>query len=209
MQSLSSKENFFIGLSLANTPNYDSAICVIDRFGFIKLIDKFYFASDIEYFFETSPYVKNSIICANVPWDNKILEGKWRIHTKNYKMLGDYFKINRNNWTERVSKRCNDVLVKLFKEGIKVIRTDVNRLRSFWGLAPYYLNGTSTDCKNLQTLLKLKFDFLNIQDNMLSASALEAIMCSIFAIEYINNIKTSKIFEIDKIPILVHNLQNN
>ena len=62
MQALSSKENFFIGLSLSNSSNNDSAICVMDRVGNIVLLDKFYFASDIDYFFETSPYIKNSIV---------------------------------------------------------------------------------------------------------------------------------------------------
>ena len=44
MQSLSSKENYFIGLALANSSSYDSSICVLDRNSNIVLIDKFYFA---------------------------------------------------------------------------------------------------------------------------------------------------------------------
>ena len=108
MQSLSTKENFFIGLSLSNSSNYDSSICVLDRNSKIVLMDKFYFAQDIDYFFESSPYIKNSIICASVPYDNKILEGKWRIHSKNYRVLGDYFKVNKDNWTNRISRRCCD-----------------------------------------------------------------------------------------------------
>ena len=48
MQSLSSKENFFIGVSLANSSNYGSSICVLDRNCNIILLDKFYFANDIE-----------------------------------------------------------------------------------------------------------------------------------------------------------------
>ena len=77
MQSLSSKENFFIGLSLSNSSSYDSSICVLDRNSKIILLDKFYFAQDIEYFFETSPYVSQSAICASVPYDNKLLNGEY------------------------------------------------------------------------------------------------------------------------------------
>ena len=106
MQSLSSKESFFIGLSLSNSSNYDSSICVLDRNGKIILLDKFYYAQDIDYFFENSQYVANSYIIASVAYDNRMLDGKWRIHSKNYKMLGDYFKVNRNDWTNRISKRC-------------------------------------------------------------------------------------------------------
>ena len=54
MQSLSSKENFFIGVSLSNSSNYDSSICVLDRNSNIVLLDKFFFAQDIDYFFETT-----------------------------------------------------------------------------------------------------------------------------------------------------------
>ena len=203
MQSLSSKENFFIGLYLANSSNYDSSVCVTDRNANIILLDKFYFAQDIELFFETSPYIKNSIICANVTYDNKILDGKWRVHAKNYRMLDDNFKINRDNWTSRISKRCNGLFLNLSKQGIKVIRTDIERLRQSYKLQSYYLNGTSIDCKNLQTSLKLKFGFLELPENMLPSSSLNAIICSIFAMEYTaGKVETKEIFNIEGIPVL-------
>ncbi len=208
MQSLSSKENFFIGLSLANSSNYDSSICVMDRNCNIVYLDKFYFANDIEYFLENSPYIKNSVVCVSVTYDNKILEGKWRIHSKNYKMLGDYFKLNRNDWTERISKRCSGALLNLTKRGIKVIRADINQLRQAYKLQSYFLSGTSVDCKSLQTSLKLKFNFLQLPDNMLSSSALGAIICSIFSMDFINNIPFEKTFEIDGIPVLSRKSDN-
>ena len=61
MQSLSSKENFFIGLHLANSSNYDSSVCVMDRNCNIILLDKFYFANDIEHFLENSPLSSNNL----------------------------------------------------------------------------------------------------------------------------------------------------
>lgn len=201
MQNITPKENFYIGVALSNSSNYDSSICVMNRNKEIILIDKFYWANDIDYFFENSPYVKNSIVCASVAYDNKILDGKWRIHSKNYKVLGDYFKINRNNWTERLSNRCEETFKKLKEKDIKVIRTDINQLRASYKLEPYFLSRTSIDCKNLQTCLKIKFD-LKLPDNMLSASALEAILCSIFAQEYLQGVKTSLMFEIKDIPVL-------
>ena len=39
-------------------------------------------------------------------------------------------------------------------------------------------------------------------DNMLSASALEAILCAMFAMEYANNIKTKELFELEGLPVL-------
>ena len=47
MVEKSRRENFFIGLSLSNSSNYDSSVCVIDRNSKIMLLDKFYFAQDM------------------------------------------------------------------------------------------------------------------------------------------------------------------
>lgn len=208
MQSLSSRENFFIGLSLANSSNYDSSLCVMDRNCNIIMLDKFYYANDIEFFFENSPYVKNSIICASVAYDNRILDGKWRIHSKNYKILGDSFKVNKGDWTNRISKRCCDALLRLKNEGISVIRADIDQLRQAYKLQAHNLVGTSPDCKNLQALMKIRFGFLKLPDNMLSYSALSAIICSIFSMEYVNNVCTKEIFEIDGIPVLERKFDN-
>ena len=138
MQNLSSKENFFIGVALSNSSNYDSSICVLDRNSEIVLIDKFYFAQDIDYFFETSPYVANSAIAFSVPYDNKMLDGKWRIHSKNYKALFDYFKVNRDDWTNRISKRCTETIKKLKNRGLNVVRCDINQLRRAYELCAHY-----------------------------------------------------------------------
>ena len=202
MQSLSSKENFFIGVSLSNSSNYDSSVCVLDRNLKIVFMDKFYFAQDIDYFFENTPYLKNSIVCVSVPYDNKILDGKWRIHSKHYKMLGDYFKVNKDNWTNRISKRGLETFRKIKEKGIKILRCDINQLRQAYGLCSHYLTRTSTDCKNLQTSLKIKYGFSELPDNMLSASCLEAIIIAMFALENANNIEVKKIFEVDEIPVL-------
>ena len=202
LSSLSSKENFFIGLALSNSSNYDSSICVLDRNSNIILLDKFYFAQDIEFFFENSPYIKNSIISASIPYDNKMLDGKWRIHSKNYKALGDYFKVNKDNWTNRISKRCCDLFKKLKENNLPIIRCDINQLRQAYGLCSHYLSRTSVDCKNLQISLKLKYGFSQMPDNMLSASSLEAILCAMFALENANKIETKELFKVEEIPVL-------
>lgn len=208
MQNLSSKENFFIGLSLSNSSNYDSSICVMDRNSNIVLLDKFYYASDIDYFFENSPYTNSSCVCATVAYDNKMLEGKWRIHSKNYKVLGDKFKINRDDWTNRISKRCSDTFKKLKEKNIKIIRTDINQLRQSYKLDSHHLLRTSADCKSLQSAMKLKFNLSQLPENMLAASALEAILCSLFMMEYIKGTEAKTIFEIDSIPVLERKFEN-
>ena len=208
MQNTISKENYYIGLSLSNSSNYDSSICVLDRFKKIILLDKFYFANDIDYFFETSPYVKNSIVMISVAYDNSLLEGKWRIHSKNYKVLFDKFKINRDNWTNRISKRCEDTISKLKTRNIKVLRCDINQLRIAYGLNSHYLARTSVDCKNLQTSMKIKFGFYQMPDNMLPASSLEAVIIAMFAYDYTMGAKTNEIFNIENTPVLAKSIEN-
>jgi len=208
MQKQIGKENYFIGLSLSNSSNYDSSVCVMDRTKKIILLDKFYFAQDIEFFFENSPYISNSIIGVSVAYDNSMLEGKWRIHSKNYKALFDNFKVNRDNWTNRISKRCSDVLLKLKQRNIKVVRCDINQLRTAYGLCSHYLSGTSIDCKNLQTSMKIKYGFSQMPDNMLPASSLGAILVSMFVYDYADGIETRQIFDIDGIPVLSRKIEN-
>ena len=180
----------------------------MDRNSNIVLIDKFYFAQDIDYFFKNSPYIANSSICVTVPYDNKLLDGKWRIHSKNYKALGDNFKINKDDWTNRVSKRCCDTFKFLKEKDINISRCDINQLRQAYGLSSHYLARTSIDCKNLQTSLKIKFGFKQLPENMLPASALEAILCAIFAMEIANNIETKEIYKINDIPVLTRKMDN-
>ena len=207
MQNLS-KENYFIGLALSNSSNYDSSVCVMDRFRKIVLLDKFYFGADIDYFFETSPYVANSIVGISVAYDNSMLDGKWRIHSKNYKPLFDKFKINKDNWTNRISKRCCETISKLQEKNIKVIRCDINQLRMAYGLSSHFLARTSADCKNLQTSMKIKYGFSQMPDNMLPASSLEAAIISMFLYDYIEGAKTNVMFEIDGVPVLSKKVEN-
>lgn len=203
MGNMSSKEFFFIGFSLSNTPNNDSSVCVIDRSKNIVLLDKLYFTSDIELFFEQNPYVKNSQITVSIPHDNALLEGKWRIHCKNYKMLDKTFGVNRHNWTNRLSDRCADILLRLKESGIKVSRFDVNLLRQSYGLCAHYLQRTSLDCKSLQSALKIKFGFDELPENMLPASSLEAILGAMFLYDCANSgINPKRLFEYEGLEVL-------
>ena len=196
------KENFFIGFSLSNSSNYDSSVCVLDRADNIVLLDKFYFTQDMDMFFKNSPYCSSSIICVSVPYDNSMLDGKWRIHSKNYKMLGDKFEVNRNKWTRRLSNRLCDVLLNYTQEGLRIYRCDTNQLRQAYGLNAHFLLRTSLDCKNLQGALKLKYGFSQLPDNMLPASSLEAIVCAMFAKYIAQGEKTNELYEFEGLKVL-------
>lgn len=203
MVMMSSKEFFFCGVSLSNTPNNDSSVCVIDNNKKIVLLDKLYFADDIALFMEKNPYIKNAQIAVSIPHDNILLEGKWRIHCKNYKIMGDEFKVNRNNWTNRLSNRCADIFLKLKENGTNIVRFDINLLRQSYDLSAHYLQRTSLDCKSLQNALKIKYGFEELPENMLPASGLEAILAALFIYDTAhNNIKTREIAKFEGLPVL-------
>ncbi len=183
-----------IGLSLAPNSNHNSAICVLDNNKKIVHLDKLFFTDDIKLFFENSPYVKNSVVVVSLPFDESLLDGKWRIHSKNYKMISELFDINRNNWTNRINDRLKDLLSNLNKEKCKVFRCNINLLRQAYGLNPNYLEKTSLDCKSFQSGLKIKYGFNIMSDNLLPAANLEAILCAMFAYDIKENkIQTKEI----------------
>lgn len=203
MANVSSKEFFSVGISLSNTPNNDSSVCVLDGAKNIIYLDKLYFTNDIELFLEQNPYIKNSKTAVSIPHDNTLLEGKWRIHCKNYKMMGDIFKVNRNDWTKRLSDRCSDVFLKLKESGIPVFRFDVNLLRQAYGLSAHYLQRTSLDCKSLQSALKIKYGFDELPENMLPASSLEAILGAMFVYDIdFSYMKTQTLFNYEGLDVL-------
>ncbi len=194
---------YFIGLSLASNSSHTSAVCVIDKNRQIVLLDKLYFTEDIKLFFEKSPYVKDSIVVSGLIADESLLDGKWRIHSKNYKPIDGFFEVNRNNWTNRLNDRLKDLFSELNGTRCTVYRCYINLLRQSYGLQPDYPEKTSLDCKNFQSGLKIKYGFDLMPDNLLSSSSLEAILCALFGYDAAqNNIKCKEIANYCGIKVL-------
>ncbi len=195
MGIMSSKDEFYyIGLSVASNSAHSSAVCVINRYKEIVLIDKLYFTDDIKLFFEKSFYVNNSILMVGLAPDETLLDGKWRIHCKNYKTLDGKFNVNRNNWVNRLDARLKDFFFELNETKCKVLRCNPSLLRQYYGLFPDYLENSSLDCKNFQAGLKIKYGFSEIPDNLLPISSLEALLFALFAYDISNNnVKTKDI----------------
>lgn len=195
-------KKFFVGLSLSNSPNYDSGIAVLDENLKIVLLDKLYSNDDISTFFKNFNSLHNSVIAVSLADDNSLLEGRWRIQSKNYKMISNKFEINNNNWTNRLSGRCSDIFLDLSNKGFEIFRYFNFQLRYSFGLTPHFQERTSLDCKSLQTSLKVKFGFNQLPDNMLPASNLEAILGAMFAKDVHSGVKSNKIFEFKGLKVL-------
>ena len=94
-----------VGLSLGPTSAVESGVAVRElSSGKLIYLDKLFSMNDVNLFFDNYPSLKNSTICISLPWDNTMLEGKWRVLSKPYQLihtLGNF--PNSDNWMQRFS----------------------------------------------------------------------------------------------------------
>ncbi len=193
-----------VGLSLAPSSSIESgvAVCEINT-GDLIYVDKLFSMSDIETFFNNYPSLKNSIICVSLPWDNAMLEGKWRVLSKPYQLIhtSEHPFVNKDNWTQRFSTRGADLLDKIKKSGADVSRFEVYLTRQKLNLYSNHKERSSADCKFLQSALKYEYGFDSLPSNMMPVAQLEAIVGTILAKEKFKN-QTKKIFEFKGLDVI-------
>lgn len=184
------------GLSIAPNSSTESGIAVRElSSGKLIYMDKLFSISDIELFFENYNNLKNTIFCVSLPWDNTMLEGKWRVLSKQYQLIHEHGNfLNRDNWMQRFSTRGSDLLTNLKERGANIYRYEVYLARQGLNLYSNYKEHSSADCKFLQSALKLDYGFEELPLNMVPAAQLEAIVGTILAEKFLRN-ETKKIFE--------------
>lgn len=174
-------EQYFIGLSLTSGANTDSGVAVLDRNNEIILVDKLYSMQDIQHFFDNFSSLKDSRVCISLPWDNSMLNGKWRILSKPYQLVASNEKIqNTDNWTQRYSNRGADYFNSLVTNGIKINRFELYLTRQALKLDSGFKERSPADCKALQSGLKIQYGF-PLPSNMMPMSQLEAIVGAVLA----------------------------
>lgn len=197
--------HYFIGLMLSSGANTDSGVAVLDRNNEIILVDKLFTMQDIQHFFDNFSSLKNSQICISLPWDNSMLNGKWRILSKLYQTLGLNEKLpNTNNWAQRYSNRGADYFNSLTNQGINLYRFELQLTRQALQLGSCFKERSPADCKTLQNGLKLKYGFNSLPSNMMPMAHLEALVGAILA-KKINDEKEKNekpLFEFNGIPVL-------
>ena len=192
-----------VGLSLAPNSSTESGV-VVRELASHKLIymDKLFSINDVELFFANYNSLKNSVICVSLPWDNTMLEGKWRVLSKPYQLIlsNDKF-LNRDNWMQRFSTRGSDLLLNLTEQGAEIYRYEVYLSRQKLNLYSNYKEHSSADCKFLQTVLKTEYGFDELPQNMVPAAQLEAIVGTLVAERKLNS-QTEKIFEFKGLDVI-------
>ncbi|MBQ3311372.1 hypothetical protein IJG72_04770 [bacterium] len=199
---------YYIGITMSSASTVETGIAILDSFGKIILIDKFYKMKDIQFFLDNYSSLKQSHIAISLPWDNSMLEGKWRFLSKPYQMVNSNKNIpNRENWTQRYAKRGCEYFYSLVQKGIDICRIELYLTRQKLNLSSYYKERTPADCKFLQNALKTEYQFINLPSNMMPMSQLEAIVGALIMRERAsnkNNIET--LFNFENIDVI--NIKN-
>ena len=175
--------NYYIGLSLAAGSTIDSGVAVIDEDNNLIMLDKLYKMNDIIHFFDNFTSIRNSKVCASVPNDRTMLEGKWRILSKPYQLVAtNKIMPNRDNWTQRRSNRGSEYLKEdLSKKALSVTRFDIYKTRQSFHLNSCYKDRSPADCKFLQQALRYELGFTDLSNSMMPMSHLEAILGAMLA----------------------------
>lgn len=195
--------HYFIGLMLSAGASNESGIAIIDRNNEIILMDKLFTMQDIQHFFDNYPSLKNSQICVSLPSDNTMLNGKWRVLSKQYQLVGSNSNfINVDNWTQRFSTRGCEYFNSLIEKGANIKRFDLFLTRQELGLNSHFKDRSPADCKALQSGLKIKYGFNALLSNMMPMALLEALVGAVLAKKISDQENREKIFQFNGIPVL-------
>ena len=193
-----------VGLSLGPSSSIESGVAVMEiATGKLIHVDKLFSMNDVQLFFDNYPSVKNSAICVSLPWDNTMLEGKWRVMSKQYQLIhnDEGLFLNRENWMQRFSTRGCELLSSLSEQGADVTRFEVYLARQKFNLYSNYKERSSADCKFLQSALKMEYGFDELPNNMMPVAQLEAIIGSMLAEEKLKS-NTKEIFEFKGLSVI-------
>ena len=184
--------NYYVGVSLAASSGTDSGLAILDEDNNLILVDKLYTMNDIMFFFDNFPSLKYSKICVSMVWDRTMLNGKWRVLSKQYQLVATNPLIkNRDGWTQRYSTRGCEYFKSLAEKGIDIKRFELYLTRQSMNLNSCYIERSPADCKFLQQTLKFEWG-LDLPVNMMPVSQLEAIVGALLAKENNNNPKNIK-----------------
>lgn len=195
---------FSVGMSLGPTSSVESGVAVREiSTGKLIYVDKLFSMNDVQFFLDNYSSIKDSVFCISLPWDNTMLEGKWRVLSKPYQLIhsGETEFPNRDNWMQRFSTRGSELFLKLKSEGVDISRFEIYLTRQRFNLYSNFKERSSADCKFLQSALKLEYGFDSLPSNMMPVAQLEAIVGCLLAEEKLKN-NTRTIFEFKGLDVI-------
>lgn len=175
-------KHFFVGITLANSSNTESGICVLDSNLDIVTLDKLYSMTDVQFFIDNFPGKQNAVFLVSLPDNPAMLSTKWRVQSKPYQLVNtNRLMKNRDEWCNRLSNRGCDYFLELKNKGLDIFRFDVRALKHSLGLSLAFKEHSPVDCKHLQSALKVKFAMKELPNNMVPVAQLEGILGAFLA----------------------------
>ena len=195
---------YSVGMSLGPSSSVESGVAVREiATGKLIYVDKLFSMSDVQLFFDNYSSIQNSVFCISLPWDNTMMEGKWRVLSKPYQLIHENEDrlLNRDNWMQRFAPRGSELFMKLKEEGADISRFEVYLTRQKFNLYSNFKERSSADCKFLQSALKYEYNFDSLPANMMPVAQLEAIVGCLRGEEKLKN-NTGKIFEFRGLDVI-------
>ncbi len=167
----------FVGISVKPDTTEDSGIAVLDEDLNIKYIDKAYRLNDIKFFVENLSNKDSLIISIDIPLNNMFLIGKWRQESKYYHCftVGTSYS-SKQIWSTRQSSRGSEIAQTLKEEGYDVFRYNSSYSKCALSLTYPLKSRSPAGCKYFQEMLKQKLGISGLTNNIMSFSALDAIL---------------------------------
>ena len=193
-----------VGLSLGPSSSVESGVAVMEISSHkLIYIDKLFSINDVQLFFDNYVSKNNSVFCISLPWDNTMLEGKWRVLSKQYQLIHNEEEkfLNRDNWMQRFSTRGCELFSALSEQGADITRFEVYLARQKLNLYSNYKERSSADCKFLQSALRYEHGFDELPANMMPMGELEAIVGVLLAEQKIKG-ETENIFEFKGLNVI-------
>jgi len=180
---LNNKEKFcFIGLSIGPDSSNESGVSLIDRDLNLIKCDKAYQLSEIKLLITNFSRIapsENIILCVDLPKNVMMLQGKWRIESKQNQILTMNSKDDSEKnsaWKKRYSDRGAELCTYFKEQGMDVFRYNSSFSINMLRLTPPYRIRMPAGCKFLQLIIEEKLGVTGIPSNLLPLPVLLSII---------------------------------
>jgi hypothetical protein len=169
----------FVGVSLGESGSAETGIAVIDRELNLLRVDKSYNLSELKLSLANIAPPESIIACIGMPRNMMMLNGKWRIESKQTQALKHKnFESAKYTWTQRFSDRGAELCKTFQEEGMEVFRYNCYYTKNTLQINPPYRSRTPAACKYLQMIIENKLNISGIPSNLIPLPALNAIIGS-------------------------------
>ncbi|MFA6989625.1 MAG: hypothetical protein WC197_06110 [Candidatus Gastranaerophilaceae bacterium] len=178
MNNQNTLKNLFIGISIGSSNTDDSGICILNSENELIKVDKAYLINEIMQCINNIAGKNNAVICVDLPKYSTLLNGKWRMEAKPYRLfnINEKQKKEKTDWKDRFSERGTELCKNLISQGYELYRYNSDYTKTMLNINSYVKARTPLGCKFLQQAIREKLEVQGFPPNMIPLSALDAIL---------------------------------